>query len=93
MSAAEHQPLPRLSERDRRFALLVLMMSSTRGRWRRLRPARRENVMDPDEQPVVTSGNKERVRAGVTGHNVRYVLLASLALVVVLFVAVELVMR
>jgi hypothetical protein len=29
-------------------------------------------------------------RAGVTGHNVRYVLLVSIALVVVLFVAVYL---
>ncbi len=49
--------------------------------------------MDSEEQPIVTGANKERVRAGVTGHNVRYVLFASLALVVVLFVAVELVMR
>ncbi len=113
MSAAEHRTGARISERDRRFALLVLMMSSMRARgetvntgfsrsargnqgiarWRRLMPARREKVMDPNEQPIVTGDNKERVRAGVTGHNVRYVLFASLALVVVLFVAVELVMR
>jgi hypothetical protein len=44
--------------------------------------------MDSHGQPVVTEANKERVRAGVTGHNVRYVLLASLALVVLVFIAV-----
>jgi hypothetical protein len=50
-------------------------------------------ALDPEEQPVVTSGNQDEVRAGVTGHNVRYVLFASMALVVVLFVAIALMMR
>ncbi len=44
--------------------------------------------MDPHEQPVVTESNTTRVRAGVTGHHVRTVLIVSLALVVVLFVAI-----
>ncbi len=38
--------------------------------------------MDPNEQPVVTESNTTRVRAGVTGHHVRTVLIVSLALVV-----------
>ena len=49
--------------------------------------------MEPDEQPVVSEANKERVRAGVTGHNVRYVLIVSVALVIFLFVLIDLVMR
>ncbi len=44
--------------------------------------------MDPHEHPVVTESNTTRVRAGVTGHHVRTVLIVSLALVVVLFVAI-----
>lgn len=41
---------------------------------------------DPQHvQPVVTEASKERVRAGVTGHHVRTVLIASLALVIVAF--------
>jgi hypothetical protein len=42
---------------------------------------RRESA--PGEQPVLT---KVEARQGVTGHNVRYVLAASLAAVVVAFV-------
>lgn len=41
-----------------------------------------------DERPVVTEENKVRIRQGVTGHNVRYVLFASCALVIVLFILI-----
>ena len=44
--------------------------------------------MDPHEQPVVTESNTTRVRAGVTGHHVRTVLIVSIALVVILFIAI-----
>jgi len=82
-----------LSERDRRFAFLIVMMSPAGWRGRRRPLLRRETIMDSHEQPVVTEANKERVRAGVTGHNVRYVLLASLALVVLVFIAVAAFLR
>lgn len=49
--------------------------------------------MDGEEQPVITEANKDRVRAGVTGHNVRYVLFGSVALVIVAFAAVALFVR
>jgi len=45
------------------------------------------------ERPVVTEANKDRIRAGVTGHNVRYVLLGGLAIVIIAFAAVWLFMR
>lgn len=41
-----------------------------------------------DERPVVTKQNEERVRAGETGHHVRYILHISLALVILLFVLI-----
>lgn len=41
-----------------------------------------------DERPIVTEGNKDRIRQGVTGHNVRYVVIASLALVIVAFMII-----
>jgi hypothetical protein len=44
--------------------------------------------MDPHEQPIVTESDTNRVRAGVTGHHVRTVLIVSLALVVVVFIAI-----
>ncbi len=37
--------------------------------------------MDAHERPIVTEDNKTGVRAGSTGNNVRYVLIASCALV------------
>ncbi|HXZ18065.1 MAG TPA: hypothetical protein VEH77_19230 [Roseiarcus sp.] len=37
-------------------------------------------------EQLVTEANKEGVRAGVTGHNARYVLLASIGLVVLVFI-------
>ena len=93
-------PLPsalwaaRVSERDRRFALLVELMRTGRpDRASRGAPHMPENAMDPEQQPVVTEANTDRVRGGVTGHNVRYVVMASVALVVVLFVLVDVFMR
>jgi Flp pilus assembly protein TadB len=46
--------------------------------------------MNPHERPVVTEDNKTAVRAGSTGNNVRYVLIASCALVIVAFIAIAL---
>jgi len=46
-----------------------------------------------NERPVVTEANKNRVRAGVTGHNVRYVLLAGCALVVVAYIIIYFVVK
>jgi hypothetical protein len=93
--------MPSLSESDRRFALLVDILSSGRRRgngWLRVRRFSRTEyamerneqpiVVDPNERPVVTEANKENVRAGVTGHGVRYVVIFGVALVVVLFMAV-----
>ena len=45
------------------------------------------------ERPVVTESNKEAVRAGHTGDGLRYVLIASCALVILGFVAVALLVR
>jgi hypothetical protein len=42
------------------------------------------------ERPIVTEANKEAVRAGHTGDQLRYVLIASCALVVIGFVLVAL---
>jgi hypothetical protein len=47
-------------------------------------------VTDPHEAPIVTEGNKEAVRAGHTGDHLRYILLASCALVIIAFIAVAL---
>jgi hypothetical protein len=44
--------------------------------------------MDPHERPVVTEANKVDVRAGSTGNNVRYVLIASCALMAFIVIAV-----
>jgi hypothetical protein len=86
-----------LSERDLRFALLVDILSFGRRRGtgrRRIRRSRHpEYAMDSNERPIVTEANKERVRAGVTGYGVRYVLICSVALVIVLFIAVALFAR
>jgi hypothetical protein len=46
--------------------------------------------MDPHERPVVTDDNKVAVRGGSTGNNVRDVLIASTALVIVAFIAIAL---
>jgi hypothetical protein len=91
-AGSNEEAMPAFSERDRRFALLVSMMSPGRRRGGR-RMSIPEASMEPDEQPVVSEANKERLRAGVTGHNVRYVLIVSVALVIFLFVVIDLVMR
>jgi hypothetical protein len=49
-----------------------------------------KNSMNAHERPVVTEANKEAVRAGSTGHHVRYVLIISCALVVIGFIAIAL---
>ena len=45
------------------------------------------------ERPVVTEANKEAVRAGHTGDHVRYVLIASCALVIIAFIVIALLVR
>ena len=49
--------------------------------------------MDPHERPVVTEENKVAVRAGATGHNLRYVVIGSLVLVVIAWVLVALLVK
>jgi hypothetical protein len=44
--------------------------------------------MDPHERPVVTDDNKVAMRAGSAGNHVRYVLIASTALVIICFIAI-----
>jgi hypothetical protein len=51
---------------------------------------RKKHPMDPHERPVVTDDNKVAIRAGSTGNHVRYVLIASTALVIVAFIAIAL---
>jgi hypothetical protein len=89
---------PGAIERDRRFVLLVAMMTPRR-RVRRLGGraaddlAKEQERTMSDERPIVTEGNKERIRAGVTGHNVRYVVITSLALAILAFIIVAAVVR
>jgi Flp pilus assembly protein TadB len=54
---------------------------------------RKERSMDPHERPVVTEENKVALRAGSTGHHVRYVLIASCALVILAFIIIALFIR
>jgi len=87
----------REAERDRRFALLVAMLieRGRLGRRRRVRAGQeqgRESAMD-NERPVVTEANKDRVRAGVTGHNVRYVLLGGCALLIAAYIIIYYVVK
>jgi Flp pilus assembly protein TadB len=51
------------------------------------------SMNDPHERPVVTETNKEAVRAGHTGDHVRYILIASCALVIIAFIAIALLVR
>ena len=68
-------------------------------RDRRFRPvrfptlAKKERSMDAHERPVVTEENKVAVRAGSTGHHVRYILIASMALVILAWIVVEALVR
>jgi hypothetical protein len=55
--------------------------------------ATKERSMDPHERPVVNEANKVDVRAGSTGNNVRYVLIASCALVIMAFIVIAVVVR
>jgi hypothetical protein len=52
----------------------------------------RERIMS-DERPVVTEDNEDRVRQGVTGHNVRYVVIVSVALAIVVFIMIAALVR
>jgi hypothetical protein len=79
----------RAAESDRRFALLIAMIRDPR-RWPKLRGRGRSAS---DERSVVTEGDKDRVRQGVTGHNVRYVVIIGCALVIVAFVIIAAFMR
>lgn len=49
--------------------------------------------MDPHERPVVTEENKVAVRAGSTGHNLRYIVIASIALAIIAWILVDLLVR
>jgi hypothetical protein len=80
-----------------RFAPFVTEIRAFCGVFTKLRPqyivARRKGQMDPHERPVVTEDNKVAVRGGSTGNNVRYVLIASTALVICAFIAIALFVR
>ena len=69
------------SDSDRRFALLVAMLIGPE----------RPGGLHGQRKAGCRPENEERVRAGATGHNVRYVLFGSLALVITLFIIVWLV--
>ena len=45
--------------------------------------------MDPHKRPIVTEEDKTALRAGSTGNNVRYALIASVALAIVAWILVE----
>jgi hypothetical protein len=55
--------------------------------------ARKERSMDAHERPVMTEENKVAVRAGSTGHHLRYILIASIALVILAWIVVEVLVR
>ena len=83
------------SDSDRRFALLVAMLIGperleAKARGPGGKAQERELAMD-NERPVVNRRNEERVRSDVTGHNVRYMLFGSLALVIIAFIIIWLV--
>jgi len=46
-----------------------------------------------NERPVVTEANKDRIRAGVTGHHVRTVLVIGIALVVIAYIVIYFVVK
>jgi len=49
--------------------------------------------MNPHERPIVTEENEEAVRAGSTGHHLRYIVIGSLALALIAWALVELFVR
>ena len=55
---------------------------------------KKERSMDKvHERPVVTEANKEAVRQGHTGDHLRYILIASCALVIIAFIVIAMVVR
>jgi hypothetical protein len=50
-------------------------------------------VDDMQERPVVNESNEDQIRAGETGHHLRYILFGSCALVIILFIAIAAFMR
>lgn len=51
-------------------------------------PSRSFPVDEMQERPVVTESNQDQIRQGETGHHLRYILIGSCALVVLLFIAI-----
>jgi hypothetical protein len=49
--------------------------------------------MSNNEIPIVTESKKDRIRGGVAGHNVRYVVINSCALVIAAFTVFAFVVR
>jgi len=45
-------------------------------------------VDEMHKRPVVNESNQNQIRQGETGHHLRYILMISCALVIVLFVAI-----
>jgi hypothetical protein len=45
-------------------------------------------VDDMRERPVVNESNDDQIRAGETGHHLRYILIGSCALVIIRFIAI-----
>jgi len=45
-------------------------------------------VGDMQQQPVVNESNQDQIRQGETGHHLRYILIGSCALIIVLFIAI-----
>jgi hypothetical protein len=55
--------------------------------------ARKERSMNAHETPVVTEENEVAMRAGSTGHHVRYVLIAGIALAILAWILVDVLVR
>ena len=53
----------------------------------------KERSMDAHQRPIVTEENKVDVRAGSTGHHVRYILIGSVALAILAWILVEVFIR
>jgi len=45
--------------------------------------------MNAHQRPIVTEENKVAVRAGSTGHHLRYILIGSIGLAIVAWILVE----
>jgi hypothetical protein len=53
----------------------------------------KESSMDAHQRPIVTEENKVDVRAGSTGHHVRYILIGGVALAILAWILVEVLVR